>query len=57
MSDQHDDANPEWTEADFANALPPEGLPPHILAAFPKTVARIKRTPIAADKHRGSRRR
>lgn len=33
-----DDDNPEWTEKDFQDARPPhEVLPPHILAAFPKT--------------------
>jgi uncharacterized protein (DUF4415 family) len=32
-----DDDNPEWTEADFARARPASELPPHILAAFPKT--------------------
>lgn len=32
-----DEDNPEWTEEDFARALPASALPPHILAAFPKT--------------------
>ena len=33
-----DDDNPEWTTKDFRDARPPhEGLPPHILAAFPRT--------------------
>lgn len=32
-----DPDNPEWTEEDFALALPPEALPPEILAQFPKT--------------------
>ena len=33
-----DDDNPEWTEADFAKARPPEEvLPPHLLAQFKKT--------------------
>ena len=32
-----DDDNPEWTEKDFARARPASDLPPHILAAFPKT--------------------
>lgn len=33
----HDD-NPEWTEADFARARPPQAaLPPDILAQFPNT--------------------
>lgn len=29
--------NPEWTEADFANAKGPEELPAELLAAFPNT--------------------
>lgn len=33
--------NPEWTEADFANAKGPADLPPELLAAFPKT--KVKR--------------
>lgn len=40
MSDEPDltdEDNPEWTEADFARALPATALPPHILAAFPRT--------------------
>lgn len=33
-----DDDNPEWTEKDFRDARSPhEVLPPHILAAFPRT--------------------
>jgi uncharacterized protein (DUF4415 family) len=33
-----DDDNPEWTEADFARARPPEEvLPPELLAQFKKT--------------------
>lgn len=33
-----DDDNPEWTEADFARARPPEEvLPPEILAQFKAT--------------------
>jgi uncharacterized protein (DUF4415 family) len=33
-----DDDNPEWTEEDFARARPAsEVLPPHVLAAFPKS--------------------
>ena len=32
-----DDENPEWTEADFGRARPASELPPHILAAFPRT--------------------
>ena len=38
-----DEENPEWTEADFARAKGPEALPPALLAAFPKTVARLGR--------------
>jgi uncharacterized protein (DUF4415 family) len=29
--------NPEWTEADFAEAKGPRDLPPELLAAFPAT--------------------
>lgn len=32
-----DDDNPEWTAADFARARPASELPPHVLAAFPRT--------------------
>jgi len=32
-----DPENPEWIEADFAQAKPPGALPDHVLAAFPKT--------------------
>ncbi len=32
-----DNANPEWTEADFACARPGHELPAELLAAFPKT--------------------
>jgi uncharacterized protein (DUF4415 family) len=33
-----DDDNPEWTDADFARARPPEEiLPPELLAQFKKT--------------------
>ena len=35
--DLSDPDNPEWTEADFRRARPPE-----ILAAFPRTVARLR---------------
>jgi uncharacterized protein (DUF4415 family) len=38
-----DEDNPEWTEEDFARARPASELPPRILAAFPKTAARIGR--------------
>ena len=41
--DLSDADNPEWTEADFRRARPPEeALPPEILAAFPRTVARLR---------------
>ncbi len=41
--DLSDPDNPEWTEADFHHARPPEeALPPEILAAFPRTVARLR---------------
>ncbi len=40
-----DPENPEWTEADFAAARGPESLPPHVLAAFPKTKLRGGRPP------------
>ena len=32
-----DDDNPEWTAEDFVKARPASELPPHILAAFPRT--------------------
>jgi uncharacterized protein (DUF4415 family) len=39
-----DDAdNPEWTSADFARARPAGELPADLLAAFPKTKARVGR--------------
>lgn len=45
------DDNPEWTEEDFANATRVEDLPAGhrdaLLAAFPKTAARIGRPPKA----------
>jgi uncharacterized protein (DUF4415 family) len=37
-----DPENPEWTEGDFARAKGPESLPAHILAAFPKTAAKVR---------------
>ena len=41
--DLSDPDNPEWTEADFRRARPPEeALSPEILAAFPRTVARLR---------------
>ncbi len=38
--DDHD--NPEWTEEYFARAKGPESLPPEVLAAFPRTLARLR---------------
>lgn len=38
-----DHDNPEWTKADFARAVGPEGLSDAELAAFPKTKARMGR--------------
>ena len=46
--DLTDPDNPEWTEEDFARALPAEALPPEILAAFPRTAARLRGRPIKA---------
>ena len=40
-----DKDNPEWTEADFARAKPPEELPAQLLAAFPNTGKRLGRPP------------
>jgi len=41
-----DEDNPEWTEEMFARALPPEALPPEVLAAFPRTRGRpVKAAP------------
>ncbi len=38
-----DNENPEWTEADFTRARPTdEVLPPELLAAFPRAVARTR---------------
>lgn len=37
-----DDDNPEWTEEDFARAIPASELPLEILAHFPKTMARLR---------------
>jgi uncharacterized protein (DUF4415 family) len=34
-----DDENPEWTEADFARAVPAGDLPAAVLAAFPNSKA------------------
>lgn len=33
--DLTDPENPEWTENDFARAIPPSALPPEVLAALP----------------------
>jgi uncharacterized protein (DUF4415 family) len=35
--DLTDPENPEWTQADFDAAEGPQSLPPHVLAAFPRT--------------------
>jgi len=41
--DLTDPDNPEWSDADFGRARPPEeALPPEVLAAFPQTVARLR---------------
>jgi uncharacterized protein (DUF4415 family) len=40
-----DEDNPEWTEADFNRAKPPEHLPDQVLAAFPETAKRLGRPP------------
>lgn len=40
--DLTDPDNPKWTKADFARAKGPEALPPEVLAAFPKTAARLR---------------
>ncbi len=37
-----DPENPEWTERDFARAKGADSLPDHVLAAFPRTVARVR---------------
>lgn len=37
-----DTENPEWTAQDFARAKGAETLPDHVLAAFPKTAARVR---------------
>ena len=37
--------NPEWTDEDFARAVGPESLAPEELAAFPRTVARLRGRP------------
>jgi uncharacterized protein (DUF4415 family) len=43
--DLTDPENPEWTAEDFARAKGPEDLPPEVLAAFPKTAARLRGRP------------
>jgi len=43
--DLTDPDNPEWTEEDFARAVGPEALSPEELAAFPRTVARLRGRP------------
>ena len=50
--DLTDPDNPEWTEEDFARARPAsEVLPPEVLAAFPRTAARLRGRPkLAAPK-------
>ena len=45
-----DPDNPEWTADDFARAKGPEMLDPEILAAFPKTAARLRGRPRKDDK-------
>ncbi|HZL21497.1 MAG TPA: BrnA antitoxin family protein [Polyangia bacterium] len=40
--DLTDPGNPEWTAEDFARAKDPQSLPPGILAAFPRTLARMR---------------
>ena len=50
MSDQEaepanspfDPENPEWTAADFRRAQPFESLPSDVLAAFPRTKAKLQ---------------
>lgn len=37
-----DSENPEWTKDELARAKGPESLPAHVLAAFPKTAARVR---------------
>ncbi len=45
-----DDDNPEWTAERLARARPASELPPQILAAFPKTLARLRGAQKAATK-------
>ena len=37
---RNDPSNPEWTEADFAEAKQAEALPAELLSAFPNTKKR-----------------
>jgi uncharacterized protein (DUF4415 family) len=37
-----DEDNPEWTEEDFAHAVGPEALSEEELAAFPRTLRRVR---------------
>jgi uncharacterized protein (DUF4415 family) len=37
-----DEDNPEWTEEDFARAVGPEALSDEELAAFPRTLRRVR---------------
>lgn len=37
-----DPENPEWTADDVARSKGPGSLPAHVLAAFPKTAARVR---------------
>ncbi len=49
--DLTDPDNPEWIEEDFARAVGPEALLTEELAAFPRTVARLRGRPkLAAPK-------
>jgi uncharacterized protein (DUF4415 family) len=43
LEPEFDEDNPEWTEEDFARAKGPESMPEALLAAFPKTRARLGR--------------
>ena len=46
-----DNDNPEWTEADFANAKNPEDvLPAEVLTAFPQTMKHLGRSPESKKK-------
>ena len=41
-ADLADPDNPRWTKEDFAQAEGPQSLPPEVLAAFPRTLARVR---------------